>query len=800
MFNFTGLSIEKIQLHLGTLVGRVFSYHREEHNEKTLNLKIQKTKIAETQIGQQQYIEKQVINNIQLSESTSPELIKAIISAEGTPTPQLASSEAKEASGEAQLPAGRADIPADDFVTRRVLDYQGNENLLLDKGGLLYVYKNRESISFTEDSLVFLAQSSLKYDFPLWFWSFYYREKFNNVVPLFKKTYQHSSQKIRQATIEAFSKFTETEEEVEQFATNEPDKGILGFIIAILIKKDELERAQRVLANSLSRRIIPIFSSEDKEKVEKKHLEIGVAEKRYLFETAKGGWSEEKIQALVVLSLCVEDADLPALEELLGETRGNVNYLVLRCIERIGKTNIGEKIEKELLEAQWEDGFIANLDALVAAGYKPIFSHLLKWLADVSIVTRRWRFWSEINERKIEEKIQGAIFSLLDAETYEELVNYILEKYSPNQYGNAMSWRHFWVLRKEKKPEVVRLIKVETRLSAYERWGDVLSEIEDCEKTESKNKDSLLSSVQLSNLRQAMLILRRVYEVSAPSVVLAEVAPVIEKIKEDLKNRLNSILLGQHSEEIKEIAKNDLEKFLGENRLFYRLQRKRRKGSRYEPEGEKDEDFEKLSEDIDSFSSIEKEYLAHVFKAKNSESNKLLVDSIGRPHEAIYEAIDKKTADVETIRQALLKVIGKHPNLLVQLKAIEAALRTEVLDKELLRQAVLTILNDAKKGAKQGSRGDDEWIVHEITYSWAANTLVQFHNSDDFALIKEETNREKIITRYYHRYSYFYDYNVLEELMNLAERLEDERERKNAQSALDSLDYDWTKRVLSLEE
>lgn len=797
---FTGLKIEKIKVHLGALVGRVFNYHKEEHNEKTLKVELQNIEIAETQIGQQQYIEKQVINNIQLSENTSPELIKAIISAEKTPALPLTALEAKEASGAAQLPGATASNPANDFLAKRVFDYRKNENILLDKGGLLYVYENRESISFDKDSLIFLTQSSLKYDFPVWFWSFYYRERFSNVAPLFKRTYQHSSPKIRQATIGAMSKYTETEEEIAQLAINESDQGVLGFIIATLIKKDDLERAQRVLANSLSRRIIPLFTSEDKKRVEKKRLEIGAPEKRYLFEIARIGWSEEKIQALTILSLCAEEEDLPALEKLLEETRGSIGYLILKCIERIGKTNKGKEIEKELLETQWEDGFIANLDALVAVRYKPIFSYLLKWLSDITMITRRWRSWGEVNERKLEEKIQGAISALLDSETYEQLVSYIVDKYSPDQHGNVMSWRHFFVLREEERPEIICLIKAETRLSAYERWEDVLSKIENREKTDSKDKDTLLSSIQPSNFGQAMLILRKVNELVAPSVVLIEVAPLIEKMKKELNGRLNAIASGQHPEEIKEIAKNDFERFLGENRLFYRLQRKRKKSSRYEPEGEKDEVFEKLSKDIDSFSTIEKEYLAHVFKAKTPESKKLLIDSIGRPYEAIYEAIDKETADTETLERALLKVIGEHPNLLVRLKAIEAALRTEVLGKELLRQAVLSILNDAKKGAKQESRGDDEWIMHEITYTWATNVLVQFHNPDDFALIKEEINREKIITRYYHRYSYFYDYGVFKELMNLTERLEDKKERKSAQSALDTLDYNWTKQVLALEE
>ncbi|MDD5144855.1 MAG: hypothetical protein PHW72_01905 [Candidatus Pacebacteria bacterium] len=794
MFDFTGIKFESI----GSLIGRIF--HKEEYNEKTLNIELQKIKIAETQIGQRQYIEKQVINNIQLPGNTSTELIKAIISAKETPIPQLTAPEAKEVSGEAQLTVATASNPVNDFLARRVSDYQKNKNLLLDKGGLLYVYENRESIPFSEDNLVFLTQSSLKYDFPVWFWSFYYRESFSNIAPLFKKTYQHYSPKIRQATIEAMSKYTETEEEIVQLAINESDQAVLGFIIAILIKKEDLERAQRVLANSLSRRIIPLFTSEDKEKIEKKSVEIGAPEKRYLFEVAGDGWSEEKIQALTILSLCVEEEDLPALEKLFEETRGKINYLVLKCIERIGKTNKGKKMEKELLDAQWEDGFIANLDTLVAVRYKPIFSQLLKWLSNTPTITQRWRFWGEVNERKIEEKIQGAISVLLDSETYEQLVSYILDRYSPDQYGNVMSWRHFWVLREEKRPKIISLIKAETRLSEYEQWEDVLTEIENREKTDLKNKVILLSSIRLSNLGQTMLILRKVYELITPSAAFVEVAPLIEKMREELRIRLNAIALEQHPEEIKEIAKNDIEKFLGENRLFYRLQRKRKKGSRYESEGKKDEVFEKLSKDIDSFSTIEKEYLTHIFKAKTPESKKLLVDSIGRPYEEIYKTIDKETADTETLKQTLLKVIDEHPNLLVRLKAIEAALRTEVLDKELLRQTVLSILNDAKKGAKQENRGDDEWIMHEITYTWATNVLVQFHNPNDFALIKEEINREKIITRYYHRYSYFYDYRVFEELINLGERLEDEKERKNAQSALDSLDYNWTKKILNIED
>ena len=94
----------------------------------------------------------------------------------------------------------------------------------------------------------------------------------------------------------------------------------------------------------------------------------------------------------------------------------------------------------------------------------------------------------------------------------------------------------------------------------------------------------------------------------------------------------------------------------------------------------------------------------------------------------------------------------------------------------------------------------DDWFTSEIAYLWAINALIEFCNPADFTYIQEATNREKILARTYHRYSNFFDYKVIEELLDLSENLEEQEEKDNAMSALNSLDYAWTKKILDIEK
>lgn len=794
MFNF-------IKLRVGSLIGQIV--HKEEniHDEKTLNLDQSRTHLGD-------HIEKQVVFNVPegqlLSESQQKKLEASVLGEDEGGIENENEFISTDAKGDAQLIAATTNKQTEDFLHKHLEENQSDNNLLLDRGGLLLIYKEREAISFTEEELIFLVQSSIKHEFPLWFWIYYYREKFGNVVPLLQKAFSHPSSKVRRGGIDALSDFLDTEDDIAKLAENESNPDVLGFIASNLLEKKNTDCVQRVIANALTRKIIPVLTEKSQQKREETKIDLGAAEKRFLYSVINNGWSEEKTKALTILSLSTGEEDLLTLENLFEKiTYSDTANLILNCFKRIGKTSKTKEIEKELLETRRQESFIALLDALVAVKYKLIFPQLLEWLRDISRVTNQ--LWGDANERKLEEKIQSAIFSLLDKDTYELLVQYILKHYSPDKYGNIMSWRHFRVLRdKESNPEIISLIKAETRLVEFEPWQEVISGVELKEKTSVKNKEQLLSFITPEDTDQNLAILKEVYEIITPAQALIDVKPLIEELRANLSTRLKSIASEEHPEEVKEIAENNLEDFLGENSFFYSLSRKRKKGSRYKIEGEEDKIFEKLSKDIDNFNNVEKEYLTHIFKSKSPEINKILMDNIGRSYECIYENIEKNTDDTEELTIALSKVIENHQNPLVKLKAIEAALRIEVTDTKTLRETTILLLREARdkvkpsRGMSKDKDGDD-WFVYELAYIWSVNTLIEFGNADDFPLIQEATNREKIITRSYHWYNNFFDHNVFENLLNLTEDLEDNEERKSAMTALNSLDYKWTKKILSIE-
>lgn len=788
MFELKGINFESIKLKIGSLIGRVFTYHKEEHDERTINAAIASTKI-----------EKQIVVNLpaDVSQSERKELISAII--DGS---RVIEDVPSEASGSAALSAPTTNKPIDQFLQQRLAEYKKDNNLLLDGGGLFTIYKTRSDFSFSKDELVFLTQSSFKHDFPFWFWAFYYRERFDNVAPLLKDVYAHTSIKIRKATITALSKFTETEDNIVSLAEHERNSDVLGHTIFTLIKKGDINRAQRVTANALTRHIIPDFSDKAKNELGEISFDLGAAEKRFLYSVAETGWPEEIIRALTILQPSADETDLPALEKLFDEVSfPKITPPILKCIKKIGKTSKAKEIEKGLLDARWEEYFVAHLDVLVAIKHKAIFPKLLTWLGDINRATTGW--WRDFDERKLEEKVQQSIITLLDKETYEQLVQYILDNYKPDKYGNIMSWRHFWVLREGvKSSEIATLLKPETRLAGFERWDDVIDQIKLSDESVFRDDAEILSSINPENLKHNFLILREWYKTADPVQALQKLSPIVENIREVLEKKLEAIQSEEHPKEVKKIAKNKLENFLGENEFFYRLRRKRKAGSRYEVAGEEDKPFEKLSNEIQNFSTLEKEYLAYVFKGKTAETNKLLLGSIGRPYECVYENLDKDTADTETLCIALSQVIEKHDNHLIKLRAIDAARRLEVINAEILRQNVLSIVLESRDKLRthtKEAKGSDDWFPYELAYTWGIRTLVEFGNPEDFPLVVEEVNREKVLARQYHQYSYFLDHNIFEELMNLAENLGDEEEKNNASAALDSLDYKWTKKILNIE-
>jgi len=802
IIDFKGINIESVKAKLGSIIGYHKEEHKEEHNEKILKIDASQKKFIGEQVHSQ-HIAQQI--NLSLPEGTSEEertklMQIALEGAKQTPENNQIST---EASGGARLPEKTTATPTEKFLHKHFEEYQSDNTLLLDRGGLLFIYKSREKISFSKEELGYLTQSSLRNDFPIWFWLYNHRERFESVVPLLQLVFKHNLLKIRKGVINALNDFSDTSDDIVKLMESEDDSEVLGYSISRFLEKNDTDRAQRIMANALTRRIIPVLTEKVRGNLNRVKIDLGSAERRFLHKSIEDGWQSEKLRSLELLSLSAEESDLPFLEDLLDKiTYTDIVNHILACIRRIGKTNKAEYIEKEMLDTRWEESFIAHLDALIGIKYKAIFPQLLIWLSDIRKVSNK--FWrGEKSEQKLEEKIQESIVALLDKENYEELIQYILNKYSPGEY-EILSWRHFWVLREKKDdPEIPRLLKEEGRLNDFEQWERVTKEIEQREQTLVDNPTKSLSFIASKKSEWSFLILRKLYETLSAEEAVTQVAPLIEKFREDLTKRLSEVASSDHPEDVKKIAKNDLEMFLGDNRLFYRLDRDIKRRGSSDPEIKEDKVYEKLSKDIENYSTIEKEYFAHIFKSKTADINQILLNSLGRPYECIYDSVDTDRENVKDIVPKLLELVRGNPSPFIKLKAIEALLRLGEGDRDKLKLVVRGILFESRKNVKESrgmTKGSDDWFASEILYLWSVNALTEFGDVGDFGLVREATNREKVIARSYHRYSYYFAYEVIEELLGLTENLEDEKEKENAFSALDYLDYKWSKKILNIDK
>ena len=343
MLDIKGINFESIKVKVGSFIGRIF--HKEEHNEKMLVIDKRR------QAGN--YVEKQIINI--LPGGLSPDQQKKYFEGEDK-FKELGEAEEPEplvAQSSPQLPAPSDDNPVKQLLTQRFKEYSDNNDLLLDRGGLLAFYKERENISFSKEELAFLMQSSLKNKFPFWFWAFYYREHYENITPLFQEVYKHRSILVRRNAIDAFSNFTDTERSIIKLAETEEDASVLGFIASDFIDKENEDSTQRVVANALTRRIIPQLSEKSEKKLSSTKVDLGTAEKRVLYEKIENGWPEEKIQALKILRISAEQQDLKVVEELFDKIIFRpVTDLALACISRIRSTTKAKEIEKELKDTR----------------------------------------------------------------------------------------------------------------------------------------------------------------------------------------------------------------------------------------------------------------------------------------------------------------------------------------------------------------------------------------------------------------------------------------------------------------
>src|SRR3989344_2292332 len=357
--SFFKLNIEKIGLKLKSILS-VNTKVDVEVNKQKLEIE------TLTQIQEQKNLNAPITNNtfvLVAGTDQVKEIVEKIAGATDIPLLIPASS-----SGEATLPNVSEEDGATKSLKQYLKEHEDNPEFLLDRGRLLFFYEERQTIDFKEDALVFLLQSSLKVKFPFWYWTYLYREKFGNVVPLLEAAFKTGDVKIRLEVLNILTRFLDTGENIVQLAMSEIDELVLGAMV-VKLAGDE-DKAQRVIANAISRKFIPQLDYKD---IKSLTAPLGKNEKKFLSETIANGWSNEKVKALNILSVTASEEDLPLLEGLIEKERyRETTYSTLHCIVRIGKTNIAEHLENELENARLEELLMQVLEALVAVKDKNI--------------------------------------------------------------------------------------------------------------------------------------------------------------------------------------------------------------------------------------------------------------------------------------------------------------------------------------------------------------------------------------------------------------------------------------------
>jgi hypothetical protein len=781
-FSFFKMNIEKIGLKLKSIVAV----------DTKVDVEVNKQKVeieTLTQIQEQKNLNAPITNNtivLVAGSDQAKELVEKITGIADVPLliPP-------NATGEATLPEIEEEDGATKLLKKCLEEYAESPEFLLDRGRLLFFYDERQNIDFKEDALVFLLQSSLKAGFPFWYWTYLYREKFGNVVPLLEAAFRTDDVKIRLEVLNILTRFLDTAENIVQLAMTENNELVLGAMVVKLV--GDPDRAQRVIANAISRKLIPRL---DYKEIKSLTAPLGKNEKKFLTDTIASGWSSAKVKALNILSVTASEEDLPLLEGLLqNETYRETTYSTLHCIARIGKTNIAKHLEKELEDARLEELYMQVLETLVAVKDKGILPKLFSWLKDGSSGLA-WRFTSGFRDWTLSEKIKEAILELMDKDFYEVIVHDILAQLE-GKYQHVYVWRQFNLLRDVSNEEIVELIKKETRLSKFEEWSEVLNAVTSSEAVERKDKDGLLALAVPTNYTTAMLSLRELWKL-IPQDEALKLRGVIENFRKDLVERLRAVETGEYPQEQKELSAKGLDNFVGENGIYNRHAGTRRKKK---DDDEKDP-FSLLMDDIYKFERIEDEYFGFLFEKKSDDIKAFLIEQIGRPYEKIYDAITSDWMQKEEVETAVQDVIANNPNNLLKLPAIGAATRMGMISSSLARAAIQKILEAAKTELnKHGiTKDNDKWLLHHNTYYRAINTLSEIGDADDLSLIEEATDRETVLKRHFYYYSSFHDIRTVRELYRILDTLRDDEEKANLYQALDSLDYKWTKELLSIDQ
>lgn len=678
-----------------------------------------------------------------------------------------------------------------DFLDSRYVEYKNNKSLLLDEGALLVVYSKRTQILLTSDLLVFLLQSSLKIEFPYWFWVLYFRENIDNAVDLLKQSYDHPDEVIRIRVIEVLSEFSDTEDDIVMLAQGEMNEIVIGSTVFFLLKKEKLSSAQRVIANSITRYIVPILPDCDYKDLKRWNIELGGAEKNFLYSKIDTGWKEEKFAALKIICLSSYPSDSSQIDQYLKKISDpDLSTILLLCLQKIGSTKEYELIVDLMMNTRSSDIFFSAIETLASLKVKAIFQYCLEHLKDSSGLVVR--LWDESERSKVEECLQSCLIELLNEETYEKLVIYISKNFEPNERGNIFSWRYFSVIKKNiSSPEIRARILRESRLSEFKIWNEIVLEVNLKIATESYlgDTDTILSYINIKNLEATEQVLKVAYSLFKDSDIVGCVGPIIENIRRDIDSRLQKITIDGYSEEVIHSMSGDLDSFIGLNYYHKRIP-------------ELGDALDELIKDIKKFSDIEDSYLARVAKSQCSECYQVIFNNIGRPFEAVYQYFSKETALLGKEKELLEQVAQEGDNSLVKIEALAALFRLGLMSREEASNRIKLEIEPARDQLKRENEikdRSDDWIFAHLTYYSGVNELSKIGVIGDFPIVKEATVSNRIIHLSFGRYSHFFDMRVFKELIRLKNSLSDQKERGSAVDALNSLDYSWSHQLLELE-
>lgn len=505
------LNIEKVGIKLKSILSV---------DTKVDNRKIEAQQI--TQIQDQKNLSSSVTNNILfVGQAPAQEVLDKMGMGAIAPIDVPAIS-----AGDANLPQIRKEGKPKELIEKYLSEHTENNSFYIDIDRLIFFYDERLNIDFSEAELVFLVESSLKNSFPFWFWSFLYREKFSNVVPLFKQVFENKDLKIRLGLVAAIGRFTNTSDSIVEWAQTEKNEKVLGAIIVDLHKGGEDALAQRVIVNAISRKLIPDL---DYREIKKLEASLGKNEKKCLHEAILSGWPNERVKALNILSATATEEDLSLLESLLEKEAGQTALSILHCIARIGKVNNKEAIEKQLVDTRSEDLFLQVLDTIIAVKDISVLPQLFEWLKKPSDLTSK--FLSELHEWQVTSHLDRAVTSLMDKDFYEKVVLDILSV-PEGKYRSVFTWRQFNLLEDTENKEVIQLIFSEERLSAYPEWSKVIGKVTLNKALAEKNKQGLLTIAESENYRDAMLAFREIWTM----VTTEEALELKLKIEEKERN------------------------------------------------------------------------------------------------------------------------------------------------------------------------------------------------------------------------------------------------------------------------